>query len=145
VKVGLDTNVLVCAHLATTDEHLRVRSRLLQLLDDDAVTVVVTPLVLHELIHIITDGRRFETPVPMAEAVALARLYLQRPNVEVASVTEGAFDRALYLLERHNLGRKHVADALLASALLEHGVTQLMTCDGASWGIDEMEVIDPRS
>jgi hypothetical protein len=38
--------------------------------------------VLHEFVHVITDGRRFDRPVAMTEALTLARGYLGRSNVE---------------------------------------------------------------
>ena len=80
-RLAVDTNILIYAHLPSFDEHAQARSYLMKLLSDAASTLVVTPAILHEFVHVITDGRRFDPPIKMAEAIALARLYLRQPRV----------------------------------------------------------------
>jgi predicted nucleic acid-binding protein len=135
----------VYAHLAANEEQRAVRSYVLGLLQDSSTTLVLTPLVLHEFVHVVTDRRRFDVPVGMAEAIELARVYLHRPNTDVAPVTERVMDRALHLVELHRLGRRKLADALIASALLEHGVTTLATCNVSDFPFDGLELVDARS
>jgi toxin-antitoxin system PIN domain toxin len=145
VRRGVDTNVLIYAHMPALPDHAAVRRFLQAQLDDPDVTLVVTAGVLHELVHVITDPRRFEPPVPMAEALALARRYLGAANVECAAVDEEAVRIALDLLERHRLGRRRVADALLAGALMSAGVTELATCDAGGFApFEGLTTIDPR-
>ena len=127
MKRGLDTNVLVQAHVAASANHSAIRRLLLAELADAEVELYVTPLVLHELVHVITDARRFQPPVPMSEAVAVARMYLSHSNVSCAPVDAAAVTRALDLLERHQLGRKRIADALIAASLLNAGVSEIPT------------------
>ena len=67
MRRGLDTNVLVYAHVAALPEHGVVREFLAGQLARRDVTLVVTPSVLHELVHVVTDPRRFEPPVAMSE------------------------------------------------------------------------------
>lgn len=62
VEIGLDTNVLVYAHIPAMPDHEHVRRYLLAQLADDARLVVI-PLVLHELVHVLTDSRRFDPPI----------------------------------------------------------------------------------
>lgn len=145
MKTGLDTNVLVYAHLPVFPESDRVRSYLLRGLADAETTFVVTPLVLHELIHVITDARRFEPAVSMTEATALARSYLGRSNVECVATDEDAFVLALRLLDEQALGRKRIADTLFAATLLRHGVETMVTCNPADFeGFVGLRVLDPR-
>jgi predicted nucleic acid-binding protein len=146
VKRGIDTNVLIYAHLPALAEHAAVRRFLLDQLGQPGVTLVVTPLILHEFVHVITDPRRFDPPVPMAEALSLARRYLGRSNVECAAVDESAVRSALDLLERHGLGRKRIADALLAATLFRHGVRELITCNPSDFELFALfRLIDPRA
>ncbi len=147
MKRGVDTNVLVYAHMPALPDHAAVRAFVLDQLADGAVTLVVTPGVLHEFVHVITDPRRFDPPVSMAEALAVARLYIGRANVECASTGEPALQLALALLEQHGLGRKRIADALLAATLLSKGVTEIITCDpgGFFQPFEGLSVIDPRA
>lgn len=146
MRVALDTNVLIYAHLPAFEQHTAVRDYLQALLHDSESTVVVTPAILQELVHVITDPKRFQPPVSMAEAIALARRYTGRANVECLPLSPEAMLLALTLLERHGLGRRRVADTLLAACLLHHGVDRLVTCNPADFQIFEgIEVVDPRN
>jgi hypothetical protein len=76
------------------------------------VTLVLTPMVLHEFVHVVSDPRRFEPPVAMAEALGLARLYLGRANIECLSTDAEALAHAFDLVDRHQLGRKQAFSGL---------------------------------
>lgn len=146
MRRGIDTNVLVYAHLPQFDEHPAVRRYLLDLLAEPTETLVVTPLVLHELVHLLTDGRRFDPPLTMAEALAVARLYLGRSNVECLAPDEPSVALAFELLERHRLDRKRISDTLFAATLLRHRVDHLVTCNPADFTVfEELRLIDPRT
>lgn len=114
-------------------------------LGEAGIELVVTPMVLHEFIHVVTDGRRFDPPVGMSEAIAVTRLYLGRSNIECLAIDEAVLQLALALLERYGLGRKRIADTLLAATLLRHGVNEIITCDpGGFQAFAGLKVIDPR-
>lgn len=146
MKRGIDTNVLVYAHLASLPEHGGVRNYLEGQLARRDVTLVLTPSVLHEFVHVVTDARRFDPPVGMGEALAIARLYLGRSNVECAATDADAVAAAFDLVDRHGLGRKRLADTLLAATLLRSGVRQLVTCNPADFEIFAgLDLVDPRA
>jgi predicted nucleic acid-binding protein len=146
VRVGVDTSVLVRAHVASLPEHPAARTFLKGLLDRPDVTIVVTPAVLHELVHVITDPRRFDPPVVMAEALALARLYLGRANVECLATDADALADALALVEKHDLGRRRLADTLFAATLLRHGVRRLVTANPADFAVfSGLQLVEPRA
>ncbi len=145
MRRGVDTNVLIYAHIPAFEAHDRVRRFLLAQLRDPAITLIVTPGVLHELIHVVTDARRFEIPVTMAEALAIVRLYLGKANVECIGADELSLIAALELLERYNLGRKRIADTLLAATLLQHDAGEIITCNPRDFErFEDLKVIDPR-
>ncbi len=142
---GVDTHVLIYAHVPALPDHQDVHQFLTRELRRDDVTLVLTPMVLHELIHVITDKRRFEPPVSMPEALALARMYLDASNVECLASDAESTLRMLALVDEHKLGRKRIADTLLAATLLRHGVHELITCHAADFAaFDELKCIDPR-
>ena len=143
---GLDTNVLVLAHLPVLTGSETVRANLLSKLGDDHWQIALTAVVLHEFVHVITDLRRFNPPVPLASALALAKGYLARPNIDRLSLDGRALQLALPLLERHRRGRKRIAATLLAATLLRHGVNSIMTCSPSDFAVfNDLEVIDPRN
>jgi predicted nucleic acid-binding protein len=145
MKRGVDSNVLVYAHIPTFPEHPRVRVFLTDFLAETDAVLAFTPAILHEFVHIVTDARRFSPPVEMSEALAVARHYLDRENTECLSVSETDMTHAFDLLERHGLGRKRIADTLFASTLLSNGFSELITCNPDDFKVfDELNVIDPR-
>jgi predicted nucleic acid-binding protein len=144
VKRGLDTNVLVYTHMPSLKDHERVRTYLSSQLNQSDTILVVTPSILHEFVHVVTDGKRFEPPVAMSEALAIARLYLRRTNVECLAMTEESLFYALELLERYNLGRKRIADTLLVATLHQNNVSELITCNPRDFEVfEDLKVIDP--
>lgn len=145
MKRGLDSNVLIYAHLPGMEAHDAVRSYLLRQLLDAEVQLAVTPAILHEFVHIVTDARRFDPPVAMSEALALARLYLGRSNVLCLATDERAARLAFDLVERNNLGRKRLADTLFAATLLANGVRELITCNPGDYALfPALRLLDPR-
>jgi predicted nucleic acid-binding protein len=143
---GVDTNVLIYAHIPELPQHKVVGSYLLNQLAQDDVTLFVTPGILHEFVHVITDSRRFEPPVAMKDALAAARSYLNRTNVECLSTDQPSLVSAFELMERHRLGRKRIADALFAASLLNQGVRELITCNMDDFRIfEELTLVDPRA
>ena len=144
MRRGVDTNILVYAHIASFPQHAAAKRHLEEFLARLDSVLVIVPIVLHELIHIITDARRFDEPVSMSEAVALARLYLNRSNVECVEIAAASVGRTLTLLETHQLGRKRIADTLLVATLLEHGVNELITCNDSDFRVfEEISCLNP--
>jgi predicted nucleic acid-binding protein len=145
VRRGIDSNVLVYAHMPGLPGHERVAAFLREQLNDHEVKLALTPLILHEFVHVVTDARRFDPPVSMSEARAVAGLYLERSNVECLAVDEASLRIAFHLIERHQLGRRRIADALFAAVLLTRGVAEIITCNPSDYRvIDELTVVDPR-
>ncbi len=145
MKRGLDTNVLIYAQMPVFPEHKIVRKFLLAQLAISDMTLVVTPSILHEFVHIVTDGRRFDPPVTMVQAIMLARLYLGRNNVDCVSTNESILLEAFNLMEHYNLGRKRIADTLFAATLMHFGIRELITCNPDDFRLfKDLKIIDPR-
>jgi predicted nucleic acid-binding protein len=146
VKQALDTSLLVYAHMPGLRDHERVRRYLHERLGDTRDVLVVTAMVLHEFVHVVTDARRFDPPVAMSEALAVARAYLDRTNVECLAVGEDEMRLAIDLLNRLRLGRKRIADTLFVATLLHHGVPEVATCNPTDFeGFEGLRVTDPRA
>ena len=137
MRIGVDTNVIVEAHVPGRSRSELASRYLEEQLAHADVTLAVTPLVLHEVIHIATDPRRFERPLSMTDALAVNRDYLGRSNVECLPVDEDSLAMALELLQRHRLGRSRVSDCLLAATLLSHGVQRLATFNPRDFALFE--------
>ncbi len=146
MRRGLDTNVLVYTHIPAMPDHEIVRRFLHAQLHDPETTLAVTAQILHEFVHVVTDPRRFEPPVAMAEALAITRLYLNRTNVDCVVTDAACVREAFDLLEQHALGRNRIADTLFAATLLHHDIHEVITCNPGDFrGFEGLTVIDPRA
>lgn len=144
MKIAVDTNILIYAHVARFPEHDRARGWVQRQLELPDVVLVTTPLLLNELVHVITDPRRFEPPVPVREALEISRNWIGRSNVECLSIDEEATAIAFDLIDRHGLGRSRLADTLLVGTMLVHDVTVLATRNTRDFSqFSEIKLIDP--
>lgn len=146
MTLALDASALVAGHLAAAAAHVKVRQYLLRVLADPDNVVCLTTGILHELVHVVTDPRRFAHPLTMSEAIALARVWVGRSNVRVLPPEEADLVLALDRLERQGPDRKRIADTLLAATLLRQGVSTLVTCSPGDFGsFPELTLVDPRA
>jgi predicted nucleic acid-binding protein len=123
---GIDTSFLVAVEASSHQDHAACRNRLRRLLKAED-TFALTSQVLAEFIHIVTDPKRFASPLAMAQAVERAEAWWNAS--EVVRVYPTAESTLLFLnwLAEHQLGRKRLRDTLLASTLRGGGVTSLLT------------------
>ena len=123
---GLDTSFLVAVEVASHAEHARARSRFQKLLKAED-TFALAPQILAEFIHVVTDPRRFSSPLAMEQAIERAEVWWNA--TEVVHVLPTAESTLLFLgwLEDHRLGRKRLLDAMLASTFQAAGVTSILT------------------
>jgi len=123
---GLDTSFLVAVEVNSHHEHARRRSQFQRLLKSDD-TFALAPQILAEFIHVVTDPRRFESPLDLEQAVERAGIWWNA--AEVVHVFPTAESTLLFLewLEEHQLGRKRLLDTLLASTLSASGITSMLT------------------
>lgn len=123
---GLDTSFLVAVEVSSHDEHASSRARFQKLLKAED-TFSLAPQILAEFIHVVTDPRRFSSPLTLEQAVERAEIWWNA--AEVVHVFPTAESTLLFLgwLEEHKLGRKRLLDTMLASTLQANGVTSLLT------------------
>jgi predicted nucleic acid-binding protein len=125
---GLDTSFLVAIEVASHADHASARSRFQKLLRaQDAFALA--PQILAEFIHVVTDPRRFTSPLTMEQAVERAEIWWNA--AEVVHVLPTAESTLLFLgwLEDHRLRRKRLLDTMLASTFQAGGVTSILTLD----------------
>lgn len=71
--IGADTTFLVELEIQEHPAHAAARALLQREILDTRVPLLLAPQVLAEFIHIVTDPRRFQKPLTMADAIAKAR------------------------------------------------------------------------
>jgi predicted nucleic acid-binding protein len=127
--IGLDTSFLVGLAVREHPAH----EACLRLFDAEIRggegTMALTPQVLAELCHVVTDPRRFERPLSIVEALELSEeLWNAR---ECRQVPVDGEVGALFLtwMHTHRLGRKKLLDTLLAATYHRAGVSRVATTD----------------
>jgi predicted nucleic acid-binding protein len=123
---GLDTSFLVAVEVTSHEEHATCRARFQKLLKTGD-TFSLVPQILAEFIHVVTDPRRFSSPLTLEQAIGRAEIWWHA--AEVIHVFPTAESTLLFLgwLDEHKLGRKRLLDTLLAATLQAAGATSILT------------------
>lgn len=123
---GLDTSFLVAVEVSSHGQHAACHARLQKILKAGD-TLSLVPQILAEFIHVVTDPRRFSSPLTPEQAIERAAIWWNA--AEVVHVFPTAESTLLFLgwLEEFKLGRKRLLDTMLASTLQAGGVTSILT------------------
>lgn len=124
--IGLDTSILVA--LAITEHPQHEASQ--RWLDEEIArgqTFAITSGILAEFIHIVTDGRRFETPLAMSDALERAAFWSDAREVTLLTADETANALWLKWLADFQLGRKRLLDTLIAVTWHAAGIGEICT------------------
>ena len=128
MAIEIENSFLVAYELNEHPGHLEARELLAQELSNKN-TFALCPQVLAEFIHVVTDSKRFEKPVPVAEALSRTeRLWNAR---EIRKVYPSDDSTALFLhwMNVHGLGRKRILDTQLAALYYTANVKEIATMD----------------
>jgi predicted nucleic acid-binding protein len=143
--LAIDTDALVHWTMGGAPSHGHLRALIEREVRREGNLLGVTPQVLHELLHVVTDARRFESPLAMDAAVAVARSLWNAPDVSRLLPGPAVLPRTLDLLERYDLGRKRILDASLAATLESAGVRHLVTLNGRDFEVFPfIQVVSPE-
>ncbi len=125
--IGLDTSFLVALSIREHTAHNASLKLFNEEIRNRNGSMALTPQVLAEYSHVITDSRRFEHPLQMDEAIELCdQWWHSRECYQVSANSEAA---AVFLswMTEYRLGRKQILDTLLAASYYCAGVKKLAT------------------
>lgn len=127
--IGADTTFLVQLELVESPGHEAAHALLHREILQPQVRLALAPQVLAEFIHVVTDARRFQTPLTISEAITKARFWWNA--VEVQHLFPCGESTALFLdwMQQHRLGRKRILDTQLAAILWAAGARRLLTAN----------------
>ena len=133
--VGLDTTFLVQVEVQETDGHGAAQKVLRREILGQRRQAALAPQVLSEFVHVVTDARRFERPLPMAQALARASFWWNATEVERVAPDEQVVGQFLAWMREHGLGRKRLLDTLLAATYYRSGVTRIVTSNARDYKV----------
>lgn len=123
--IGVDTSFLVGLAVREHPAHPRCWSLFESEIRGRGASMAMTPQVLAEFCHVVTDPRRFERPLPMADALELSELWWNAEECRPVSPDVEACRLFLSWMHEFGLGRKRLLDTLLAASYHRAGVTRL--------------------
>ncbi|HEX6904960.1 MAG TPA: PIN domain-containing protein [Thermoanaerobaculia bacterium] len=144
MSLGIDTDVLVSWVMTGSARHEDANHIIASEVLERESSLALTPGVIQEFLHVVTDPKRFERPLSME--VALRRAWAIWNSEEVLRVVPGpeVVQRTLELLSRFQLGRKRILDTALAATLEAAGVRRLATFNPGDFRIfDFLEIVGP--
>lgn len=135
--IGLDTSILVAHAIAEHPQHQACREWLAEALETNQ-TFAITSGILAEFIHVVTDARRFETPLVISDALERAAFWAEAREVTLLSADESANALWLKWLADYRLGRKRLLDTLIAVTWHVAGVREIWTLNPRDFMVFEV-------
>lgn len=142
--IGVDTSFLVGLTVREHPSHAACLRLFEAEIRGREASMALSGQVLAEFCRVITDPRRFEDPLEMADALELCETWWNA--AECRPVVVDAEVGALFLTWMHEfkLGRKRLLDTLLAATLYAAGVRRLATTDWRdfqTYGVFDLEIV----
>lgn len=134
-QVGVDTTFLVQAEVRESQGHAEARAYLENVVAAGKAQLAVAPQILVEFLHVVTDPRRFERPLEMAEAAARADFWWRAR--EVVQVFPSAASTEIFLdwMRLHRLGHKRLLDTQLAAIFAAAGIEKVLSATARGFEI----------
>lgn len=131
---GADTSFLVAIEIEEHAHHATALRALSELLARRE-RVGITPQVLTEFVHVVTDARRFQKPLPMESALEKSRHWWNAEETDQVLPTAQVMGRFHDWMQQHQLGRKRLLDTLLAASFREAGITSVLTLNATDFTV----------
>ena len=97
--------------------------------------LALAPQVLVEFVHVVTDPKRFESPLDVPQALARADQWWQGSQVVQVLPSDESTMLFLHWMEEHKLGRKRLLDTQLAATYYCADVRTLVTTNGRDYKV----------
>lgn len=125
--IGIDTTLLLDAELRDSEGH----EQALQFLQSHRATagLALCPQVLSEFLHIVTDARRFSSPLNMENAVDRANRWWNARQIRQILPSVDSTLLHLRWMKEHRLGRKRILDTQLAATYFAAGIRKIATAN----------------
>jgi predicted nucleic acid-binding protein len=124
--IGLDTSFVVAFEVQSHPFHAAARRVAAEYA---AEGLAVAPQVLAELIHVVTDDRRFQRPLAVSDAIARSRRWWMARETRRVYPTDDAVVLFHDWLVEPRLGRKRLLDVLLAATYQSAGIGVIASSD----------------
>ena len=126
--IGLDTSFLVAFEITDHPGHASARELAAERIGAGE-RLALAPQVLTEFVHVVTDQRRFTSPIPVHEAIDRSRQWWNAIEVTRTAPDDEAVVQFLKWMLEFELGRKKLPDTMLAATYRAAGISTILTTD----------------
>jgi hypothetical protein len=116
-----DINLLVYAYDASSPHHERARVWWEEKLNG-SLMIGLSWVALLGFIRLLTNGRIFHNPYPVAEVLDIVASWLEQPNVRIIHTTDHHFEGFAGLIRQAGTAGNLTTDAHLAALAIERGL-----------------------
>ncbi|MCX6970140.1 MAG: PIN domain-containing protein [Verrucomicrobia bacterium] len=131
---AIDTDFLVALEIRDHIFH-KPADGLLNRLLDEGHELAVAPQILAEFVHVVTDAKRMKEPLSMDDGLARAEYWWQAREVLRIYPDGETVTTWIAWLRDHRLGRKRLLDTLLAASCASHGISTIISNNGADFQV----------
>ena len=135
--IGIDTTFLIDLEIADSPRHQAALKLFNKWLGEKHSVLAIYNQTFLEFQHVITDSKRFNSPLTMEEAIERSWFWIDQERIKIIYPTESSLKRALLWCNMYKLGRKRIQDTNMAAAFAEAGVSELWTANPADFEILE--------
>lgn len=133
--LGVDTDVLVAWAMRGHPRHFAARRLFQEETRARGNLLGLAPQVVQEFLHVASDARRFENPLPFQEGIRIAKALWNAREVARIVPSSEVMLRTLELMETFGLGRKRILDTAFAATLEAADVRRLATFNPSDFTI----------
>ncbi len=141
--IGIDTTFLIDLEIADSPRHQAALKLFNKWLGEKHSVLAIYNQTFLEFQHVITDSKRFNSPLIMEEAIERSWFWIDQERIKIIYPTESSLKRALLWCNMYKLGRKRIQDTNMAAAFAETGVSELWTANPADFEIlESFDLVD---
>ncbi len=141
--IGADTTFLVQLEAVEHPDHESALALLHREIVTPSVPLGIAPMVIAEFLHIVTDSRRFSSPLSMEVATRRARYWWSCHEVTHVFPNSESLSLTLDWIDLHRLGRKRILDTQLAAAYWAAGIKTVITSNPSDFKVLGLQTIQP--
>lgn len=134
--IGIDTPFLIAHTLIEHADHKTAHIWIEHLLASQT-KLALCPTIFDEFIHVVTDGKRFESPLTIQQALEVVHNWQHSHETVLQLPTEDSLKLQHDWLIRYRLGRKRINDTGIAATYYHHGVKKILTSNVRDYTVIE--------
>ena len=139
--IGIDTTFLIQLTVQEAQKHRSAQELMKKKL---RFGFCLTPQIISEFIHIVTDNKRFEKPLSVPEALLKSGEYWHAAGTRHVFPDEQSMQLFHEWMIAYHLGRKRILDTMVAAVYYTAGVRKILSSNGRDFKVFEVfEILEP--